>query len=425
MTGAADLVVGSIVDPGGVVRAKSAPAASLATFATAGMGASPSWNTFCVDDQIAFTGRFSVVGDLRLRIDPADLRDLGDGVSWAPATLCTQEGEPDPACTRTALGRTVSRLAADGYEALIGHEIEFQLFPLPDDGRWSAYGLRAMLDHRPFLDQLLTRADAAGLEILQIHAEYAPGQFEISLAPRSPVVAADDLVLARTLISRAARAVGSDASFSPLPVAAGSGNGAHQHLSLLRAGSPLLSGGCGLHGLTAAGGAAIAGLLDALPGILAVLAGSILSGARMQPGMWSGVWRCWGRENREAAVRLCTATAGNPRGASVEVKPIDVAANPYLASALLLEAARTGIAERAALPDEVPDNPATTTAVAERLPGGIPTLLTLLSGSRIAARALGPDLLDAFQAVRRLEHAVFQDQPLEAVCERMRFAWTT
>lgn len=89
-----DLVIGSIVDPGGVPRAKAVPASRAAAFATAGMGASPSWNTFCVDDQIAFTGRFSVVGDLRLRIDLAELRELGGGTMWAPATLCAQTGSP-------------------------------------------------------------------------------------------------------------------------------------------------------------------------------------------------------------------------------------------------------------------------------------------------------------------------------------------
>lgn len=426
----ATLLVGSIVDPGGVPRAKAVPADRADIFATAGMGASPSWNTFCVDDQIAFTGRYSVVGDLRLRIDTADIRDLGDGIAWAPATLCTQQGDPDPVCTRTALRRTVDRLAVGGHDALVGHELEFVLFPVPDAAQWSAYGLGAVLEHQRFLDELLARAAAAGVEIPQVHAEYGLSQFELSLAPKPPVAAADDLVLTRAIVSRAARAVGATASFSPMPIAGGASNGAHQHLSFSHAGSPLLSGAGGPHGLTGAGASAIAGLLAALPGITGVLSGSVLSPARMQPGMWSGAWRCWGLENREAAVRLCADTPGNPHGASVEIKAIDAAANPYLASALLLEAARTGIAQHPPLPDEVTGNPADTGLTAdgarlERLPTDSAAMLDRLRESPVAAHALGDDILEAYTAVRRLEHATFAGRPAEEVCERLRFAWTT
>ncbi|MEV4689355.1 glutamine synthetase family protein [Microbacterium sp. LWH3-1.2] len=418
-----DLVIGSIVDPGGVPRAKAVPASRAGVFATAGMGASPSWNTFCVDDQIAFTGRFSVVGDLRLRIDPAELRDLGGGTMWAPATLCAQSGEPDPACTRTALRRAVERLSALGLSALVGHELEFVLVDAAASSQWSAYGLGVLRAQQPFLDALLSRARIAGIQLAQVHAEYGEDQFEASLLPLDPVRAADELILARLVISQAARDVGLAASFSPLPAAAGAGNGAHQHLSLARDGSPRFSHGRGPHGLTDDGGHAIAGILDALPGLMAVLAGSVLSEARMKPGMWSGASRCWGLENREAAVRLCTATPGNPAGASIEIKPVDPSANPYSASAVLLEAARTGIVEGRTLPPETQVDPGAIGGI-DRLPVGIPAQLELLRASPVAERALGPDILEAFVAVRTLEHQTFGDRELAEVCDRLRLAWS-
>ncbi|WP_374975370.1 glutamine synthetase [Microbacterium trichothecenolyticum] len=418
-----DLVIGSIVDPGGVPRAKAVPASRAAAFATAGMGASPSWNTFCVDDQIAFTGRFSVVGDLRLRIDLAELRELGGGTMWAPATLCAQTGEPDPACTRTALRRAVDRLSADGLTALVGHEVEFTLVDAAAPSHWSAYGLGALRAQQPFLDALLARARAAQISIAQVHAEYGVNQFEISLVPLDPVRAADELILMRLVISQAARDVGLAASFSPLPTASGAGNGAHQHLSLARDGSPQFSRGRGPHGLTDDGGHAIAGLLAALPGLMALLAGSVLSQARMRPGMWSGAFRCWGLENREAAVRLCAATRGNPDGASVEIKPVDPSANPYSASAVLLEAARFGIDGGLPLPPETSLHPGEAEGI-DRLPVGIPAQLELLRASPVAATALGADILEAFVAVRTLEHETFGDREVTDVCERLRFAWS-
>jgi glutamine synthetase len=156
---------------------------------------------------------------------------------------------------------------------------------------------------------------------------------------------------------------------------------------------------------------------------MALLAGSVLSQARMRPGMWSGAFRCWGLENREAAVRLCAATRGNPDGASVEIKPVDPSANPYSASAVLLEAARFGIDEGLPLPPETSVHPREAQGI-DRLPVGIPAQLELLRASPVAARALGADILEAFVAVRTLEHETFGDRELTDVCERLRFAWS-
>ncbi len=422
------LVVGSIVDPGGVPRAKMMPASRIDAFAEVGAGASPSWNVFCADDQLAFTDRFSVTGDLRLRIDRSGLRDLGDGLSWAPAVEGTQDGGIAPSCTRAALTRTTERLAAAGLAAMVGHELEFVLFAADAQAtsEWSAYGLGAAVQRAGFLQAVLARARTASLEVLQLHAEAAPDQFELSLAARPPVEAADDLMLARTIVSLAARDSGMAASFSPLPVIGGGGNGAHQHVSLTIDASPLFSGGVAPRGLTDAGAHAIAGILAALPDLGAVLAGSVLSHARLRPGMWSGAYACWGLENREAAVRLIAATRGNPGGAHIEVKPIDPSANPYAATALLLEAALQGIENALPLPREVtvdprllpePQRPAL-------LPTDIGAQLDRLGSSPVASEALGADIVEAVTAVRRLEHDTWARRPLDERAERFRFTWT-
>ncbi len=67
-------------------------------------------------------------------------------------------------------------------------------------------------------------------------------QFEISLAPQSPVAAADQLVLMRIIVGRAARRHGLRVSLSPVPFAGSVGSGAHQHFSLKRGDAPLFSG---------------------------------------------------------------------------------------------------------------------------------------------------------------------------------------
>src|ERR1700689_3902009 len=79
-----ELVMGSVIDFAGVARGKTVPLQRLGSFVTAGMGASPSWNGFCIDGTIAFTEKMAVVGALRLRIDPAALCVVAPVVAWAP-----------------------------------------------------------------------------------------------------------------------------------------------------------------------------------------------------------------------------------------------------------------------------------------------------------------------------------------------------
>ena len=95
-----------------------------------------------------------------------------------------------------------------------------------------------------------------------------------------------------------------------------------------------------------------------LPDAQGVLCGSILSGLRMQPGIWSGAYVCWGTENREAAVRFLIGGPSNPHGANVEVKVIDPSANPYFATAAILGLALDGIERKLPLPPETTVDPA-------------------------------------------------------------------
>ncbi|HKC27149.1 MAG TPA: glutamine synthetase family protein, partial [Jatrophihabitans sp.] len=428
----ATMLVGAVVDMAGVARAKGVPIHRSATFHKTGMGASPTWNLFCIDNAVLVTDRLSVVGDVRLRADLTAARALGEGFAWAPAEMFDQHGQAWPGCARGRLRHVQAALAAAGLDALIGHELEFVV--TAGDGaplaatRWQAYGLGAMFGAEAFVADLESALGNAGLAVEQLHAEYASYQFEVSLAPATPIEAADSALLARLVISRVARRHGLLASFSPLPMAGGAGNGAHQHLSLSRAGVPLLSGGDGPHGLTAEGAAALAGIVRGLPQTLAVFAGSVLSSSRLQPGHWSGAYACWGLENREAAVRFCAATPGNPHGANVELKCIDPSANPYLTSAMMLGLAMHGLTERAELPPEVSvdparlDAPAAAAAEVVRLADNQAEALDLLRNSALAEDVLGIDIVDALLAVRTHEVDNYADRSIEELTERFRFA---
>lgn len=423
------LVGGSVVDMAGVARAKYVPARRLHDFRTVGMGASPSWSVFTVDGSIAFTPELGVVGDLRIRIDPDDLRTVADGVAWAPGDLCTQDGQPSPMCGRAVLRRVVAEAAREGLTARVGAELECTLLD-PDGGHatprggWAPYGLRTSLEQAPFLVDLLESAERAGLGVEQVHMEYGHDQLEVSLSPTDPVSAADDVLLARVVIGRTARRHGMAVSFSPVPFAGEAGNGAHLHLSLETADGPAFSGGQGPHGLTPTGSAALAGVLDTLPELLAVYAGSALSARRLLPGNWAGAALCWGLENREAAVRLVADGPASAHGANIELKVVDPSANPYLAVAAFLGSAALGVERGLPLPAEVPRNPSESERELAALPAHQAAALDALAGSAVARELLGAAVVEGLLAVRRHEVVTFSGLPLAETAEALRLAWS-
>ncbi len=424
----ARVVLGVVSDSGGVMRGKSVPAARIESFARSGMGASLTWPVFCVDNHVAMTEQIGVVGDLRLALDLSSTVVLDGGLAWGVCDVLDQDGDPSPYSWRGVLQREADALAGAGLEVAMGHELEFLLTdadgrPLGDRDGWPCYGAGVFGELSAFAVELSDELTRVGLPPEQLHAEYGLGQFEVSLPPAPPVEAADGVLLARAVIGVVGRRHGLRASFSPVPFAGVAGNGAHLHVSFVRDGQPLLHGGDGPSGLHAEALSAVAGLVDGLPAAMAVLAGSVVSDDRMQPGHWSGAWACWGEENREAAVRLIAARRGNPHGANLEVKCVDSSANPWLSAGLVLGLARRGIESGAASPAPVEGDPAAVPE-AERpaqLPSTAPARIAVFESSKLVRDVLGDPLHEAILAVRRHESTAYDGADAH---EPTRFAWS-
>ena len=118
-----DTVIGTVVNPAGLTLAKTVPIRRTNTFADPGLGASPTWHAFAIDQTgIAFTDDVTVVGDQRLRIDLSALRIIGDGLAWAPAGFFEQDGTPVPACGRGTLGRIEAGQIAQNLRKSADHQ---------------------------------------------------------------------------------------------------------------------------------------------------------------------------------------------------------------------------------------------------------------------------------------------------------------
>ncbi|MDQ0994211.1 glutamine synthetase family protein [Streptomyces sp. V3I7] len=433
-------IVLSYVDTAGVGRVKTVPTARLPEAAAWGVGMSPVFDTFLADDSVVTTDVLgSPDGDLRLYPDLDALVVLAGqpGWAWAPVDRITQEGERHPGCSRTVLRRIVADAAERHgltFKAAIEIEWSVGLGPAPEGefvpaAPGPAYGAARQVELSDCTADLLAALAAEGVDVDQVHPEYAAGQFEVSVGALDPVAAADRSVLVRQTIRAVSRRHGLQVSFSPAVFATGVGNGGHIHLSCWRDGLNLHSGGNGRYGMTGEAESFLAGVLAHLPALTAVTAPSPASHLRLKPSQWAGVFTAWGRETREAGVRVVTGTLGRrEESANLEVKPVDLAANPYLALGCVIAAGLDGIASATPLSEEITGDPArfgppeAAARQVRRLPASLPEAVQEFRGDEVLRAALGPVLADAVTAVRLGEAAAVEG--LDDAQVAAHYRWT-
>ncbi|MET8828643.1 glutamine synthetase family protein [Streptomyces sp. NPDC004610] len=459
-------IVLAYVDTAGVGRVKTVPVGKLAATVAWGAGMSPVFDTFLANDAIVTTDVLgSPDGDLRLFPDLDQLTVLAaqPGWAWAPVDRITQDGDPHPGCSRTFLRHLVARAGQDHrLDFRAGIEVEWMVTRAGATGTGTdgsrgggagngvdgvngqngdapgfipaatgpAYSADRQIELSDFAAELLAACAAQGLDVDQFHPEYAAGQFELSVAPLDPVAAADRSVLVRQTVRAVARRHGLRVSFAPAVRGQGVGNGGHLHLSAWRDGENLHTGGARRHGMTATAESFTAGLLAHLPALTAVTAPSPASYLRLRPSQWAGVFTAWGLETREAGLRVIRGTAGQRgQAANVEVKPVDLAANPYLALGCALAAGLDGIGAGAALPPETTGDPAgldpaeAKAREVRRLPVSLAEAVTAFRADPVLRNALGPVLTDAVIAVREGEIAAVAGLDDERVAAAYRWKY--
>ncbi len=427
------------VDNAGIARAKTVPIGRLEHAAGWGVGMSPVFDVFLVNDDIT-SSRYigGPDGDLRLvpDLDRLIALDAQPGWAFAPVDRYTQEGRTYAGCQRSFARRMVREAQQRGLVLRMSFEVEWALGTDDDDGSFvpacsgPAYGMTRVIELSDYAREVTGALEREGVVVEQYHPEYAAGQLEVSVSAAAPVAAADISVLVRQTIRAVSARFGFQASFAPSVVAGAVGNGGHVHLSLWRQDQNLFAGGDGRHGLTGDGEAFLGGIFDAFPALAAIGAPSVASYLRLVPSHWAGAYHCWGWENREAALRLVTGSDGEQgRRANAEVKFVDSAANPYLLVGTLIAAGLAGLDAGATLPAEVNGDPVGWPAekLAARGVARLPQTLTEAADhferSVVLREAMGPALFEAFLAVRRGEAELFADVSPDEVAARTRWRW--
>jgi glutamine synthetase len=434
LAGRASTIATTFVDHSGAARVKVVPLSSLSRAARSGLGFSPVIDAFMSDGSIDPASPLDRPdGDLRLVPDLDRLAVLAEPPGWAlvPGDRFHQDGTVYACCQRSFARAQVAAGLSKGISALMAFEVEWMVGRDSTDFEpafgGTGYGLSRVTGSADYLRDVLGALEAAGAAVEQIHPEYGPAQFEVSVAAQDPVSAADTCVLVKFVIAAVSARHGLRASFAPAVFADNVGNGGHLHASFARNGHSLLSGGSGRHGLTETGESIVAGLLDALPALLAVGAPSPASYLRLQPSRWAGAYQVWGHENREAAVRFIAASPLDPGTANVELKCFDLSANPYLLTGAVMAVALASADRQTRLPDEVSGDPAAPghplAGRAVRLPASLAEAVSSLESSDDLREAAGDQLISTFAASRRAEIELAAGQPDEVVMARAR--WLT
>jgi glutamine synthetase len=418
------------VDHGGIVRGKAAALAKLAERVDSGIGHTRAMMAMSMMDALAPVDGMGPVGEVRLKPDP----DTFVALPYAPgagAMLADQvnpDGSPWDGCARTFLKQAVAELAGEGYELQASFEPEFSLgrhegasfVPIDESLCYSATGFHLAHDYTIDLVDALIKQ---GLEVEHYYPELGHGQQEVPIRHALALRAADNHVLLRETVRATAIRHGLWASFAPKPLPEQAGNGAHLHASLWADGANAFADPAGAYGLSGLGYHFLAGVLAHLPGLIALTCGTVNSYRRLAPQMWSGAFACYGPDNREAALRICSPI-GSRGSVNLELKPVDSTGNPYLALGAFIYAGIDGIRRSLSPGEPLLVDPAVLDPAERmrlsvvRLPASLGAALDALEADSFLMSALGPLRSTAYLAVKRSEVEHFRLHEVEHECRQ-------
>jgi len=412
------------VDHAGIPKTKAVHRDGFERRARAGVGLAKGVLALDPSGMLHPESGLSPVGECRLVPDLSTLVPLP--FARSQATVACDMMEPDATtpwdgCPRSALKRVLGRLGERGYGSLASYEAEFYVWgpegPLDRTPYAASFALTTAAD---FVAELAETLEEMGVRPQQCHAEVGHGNLEISVGEAEALAAADRRVQVLEAIRGVAHRMGLETTMAPKPYLEGAGNGHHLHMSLYENDAPVLFDPSGA--LSGPGSGFVAGLLEHLPAVMAFTAASPNSYQRLAPGMWSSVYAAYGLDNREAAVRIASPVAGAESAtANVELKPMDVTANPYLALAAVLAAGMDGM-DRNLDPGEPASVDPATLSDEERaskgiypLPASLDEALDALERDRVLIEALGEPLVRTHLAVGRAQAEIAMELSPEEV----------
>jgi glutamine synthetase len=354
-------------------------------------------------------------GDFVFRPDLATLRR----VPWHEATalvMCDlewEDGTPVVASPRQILRRQLAELADRGWQALVGTELEFIVFRDSYEEAWRKgyrglepanaynvdYSLLGTARIEPLLRRIRNSMAGAGLTVESAKGECNYGQHEIAFRYAEALATADGHVIYKNGAKEIAAQDGCSLTFMS-KYDEREGNSCHIHLSIRSLdGEPVMAGPH--HQLTELGRQFVAGQLACLRELTLFLAPNVNSYKRFAKGSFAPTAVAWGRDNRTCALRL----VGQGLSLRLENRVPGGDVNPYLAISAIVAAGLHGIDKGLALEDGFVGNAYDSDK--PTVPATLREARDLFAQSEVARQAFGPDVVDHYGNMARVELDAF------------------
>ena len=409
-------------DLAGVIRGKTVHASQLESKIQEGVGLTRAQNAVNLFEDLVAVEGMEPVGEVRIVPDSNTFAVLPwlDRTASMFSDLQEKDGSEWGGCTRSVLKRALAALDAQGIELMSAFESEFYLATPSESGPvpWMngpCYSSSGMDRASEVTDRMVDNLVAQGIVVEQAINEYGPGQQEIAIKYGPALQSADRHLQFRDTIRGTAEVeFGLLASLAPKPFKDGIGSGAHLHFSLWDKEKKvnLLFNEQEPTKISEFGKSFVAGILEHLPGLLALTCPSYVSFLRLQPQAWAGNTISWGYDNRECAVRVASPFKGREmQSINLELKACDGSANPYLALAGVILAGMDGVARGLKAPEPAHRDPSLLSD-AEKIACGIKPFpatqleaLEAFERDSVLTEGLGELMTRAYLATRRAENA--------------------
>jgi glutamine synthetase len=300
---------------------------------------------------------------------------------------------------RHALRRAVADWEALGYRPQIGIELEAYVLEPDGAGRWRpydtpsafVYGTGPLTDPTGLISDILDRAERSAIPVESLNTEFDSPQFELTLEYDDALESVDNVFLFKELARETAAEHGLRMTFLGRPFDGKAGSGLHVNLSLMgQDETNALYDSRAEDGLSPLAGYCIAGLLAHHEGLTGLCAPTVNAYKRLVPGELVGRWANWGYDHRCAAVRVPPQRGAATR---LEHRMADGSANPYVAVAAVLQAARLGVANRLERPHHETGDGLESVNTDRCCAANLADAMIALEADRELTEAVGPELV--------------------------------
>jgi glutamine synthetase len=355
-------------------------------------------------------------GDFVLRPDLATLRRIPwlAGTALCLCDLQWHDASPVTPSPRQILKAQLERLAARGWRAMIGSELEFLLFAQSyEECRALGYrGLRPAnaynVDYsilgstyvEPVLRAIRLGMAGAGLPVEDSKGECNFGQHEVNFRYSDALTMADNHTIYRNGAKEIAHQHGHALTFMP-KFDEREGNSCHIHISLWDDERSLFPDASG-HGRSPLFSSFLAGILAHLRELTYFLAPTVNSYKRFQRGSFAPTALVWADDNRTVSLRV----VGHGNGLRVECRVAGGDANPYLAFSALIAAGLAGIDDDLEL-EAAWEGSGYDASDRPHVPATLREAIALLEGSDVAREALGDEVVEHYLHAARVEQQQF------------------